>query len=231
VDFADEPEPRTVQVVEQVDVSRGLFIRWSDGSVANIGKVCGRLLTWTDRTGREMLCAPVDACFYRAGTDNDRGGMLLSYYARWKEVGLDRLVRKSQKDAIVSQRRLSCGSIEIVTNWVLQSPRDAAIHVWFKCEAKYIFDPCGSIDVMFSAEASKNTPPLARCGLRWAMPEDIHQVKYFGLGPHEAYDDRLASVYMGVFETTAEAMHTHYTFPQECGRRADPRYVRFQVSQ
>jgi beta-galactosidase len=48
-------------------------------------------------------------------------------------------------------------------------------------------------------------------------------VKYFGLGPHEAYDDRLASVYLGVFETTVQAMHTNYTFPQECGRRADPR--------
>ena len=230
----------TVQVVDDsAQTLRGVVVRWGDGSVATIGRACGQLTSWKDRQGRELLCSAVEPCFYRAGTDNDRGGALLSYYARWKEVGLDRLICRAQKNAVISQRRLGSSTprshnstasagetaaMEVVTAWVLESPRDAVIQISIRCEAKYTFSPFGTIDLDFTAEASDNTPPLARCGLRWAMPREFTSVKYFGLGPHEAYPDRLASVYLGVFETSVQAMHTPYTFPQECGRRADPRY-------
>jgi beta-galactosidase len=30
-------------------------------------------------------------CFWRAPTDNDRGGEAMSYSARWRAAGLDRL--------------------------------------------------------------------------------------------------------------------------------------------
>lgn len=217
-----------VQVIEHMEGRPGLCVRWSDGSVAVIGKGCGRLLNWQDRQGHELLAAPVDGCLFRAGTDNDKGGMILSYYARWKEVGLDRMVRRSQKNSITSQRRLSDGSIEVVTNWVWESPKDASIHIRINARGCYTFNTTGSIDVDFSAEASSHTPPLARCGLRWAMPAEYEEVKYFGLGPHEAYDDRKACAYLGVFTSKVDDLHTSYTVPQECGRRAEPRWIIFQ---
>ena len=220
-----------VQAIEHMDGRPDLCVRWSDGAVAVIGKGCGRLLSWQDRQGHELLSAPVDGCLFRAGTDNDKGGMILSYYARWKEVGLDRLVRCSQKNSISSQRRLTDGSIEVVTNWVWESPKDASIPIKIKARGCYTFNTCGSIDVDFSAEASSATPPLARCGLRWAMPAEFEEVKYFGLGPHEAYDDRKACAYLGVFASKVDDLHTPYTVPQECGRRAEPRWVIFQRKQ
>jgi beta-galactosidase/beta-glucuronidase len=226
-DIVDSCHPEmSVHVEDMPGSQEDLVVRWGDGSLAIIGRSCGRLLSWTDKFGQDLIAAPVEPCFYRAGTDNDKGGGMLSYYTRWKEVGLDRLVHRAQANAVGTPRGLSTGALVIATSWVLESPRDAEIYVSFQCEAKYTFDPCGTIDVAFSAVASANVPPLARCGLRWAMPERFAEVKYFGLGPHEAYDDRLASVYLGVFESSVPALHTHYTVPQECGRRADPRYDR-----
>lgn len=52
----------------------------------------GALYSWVEG-GQEMLAAPVVPCFYRAPTDNDRGGSGgTSYAARWKAAGLDRLI-------------------------------------------------------------------------------------------------------------------------------------------
>lgn len=42
--------------------------------------------------GGALLAAPLEPCFTRAATDNDRGGMCgSSYAARWAAAGLDRL--------------------------------------------------------------------------------------------------------------------------------------------
>lgn len=213
-----------VQAMRSVSGTPGLIVRWSNGASALVGQECGRLISWQNGDGEELLVEPVDGCLYRAGTDNDRGGMLLSYYARWKEVGFDRLVRRSQsKSAIVSHRRLADGAVEVNTKWTWESPQDAPIHIRLACQGRYTFFTNGSLEVSFSADAPANTPPVARCGLRWALPAEYSAVKYFGLGPHEAYDDRRASAYLGVFDQKVCDMHTAYTFPQDCGRRADPR--------
>lgn len=50
------------------------------------------LASWTAADGRQLLAAPLAPCFYRAPTDNDKGGSGgSSYAARWKAAGLDRL--------------------------------------------------------------------------------------------------------------------------------------------
>ncbi len=42
--------------------------------------------------GCELLAAPLEPCFFRAATDNDRGGSGgSSHAARWVAAGLDRL--------------------------------------------------------------------------------------------------------------------------------------------
>eukprot|EP01035_Chromulina_nebulosa_P053560 gene53560-73231_t len=61
-----------------------------------------------------------------------------------------------------------------------------------------------------------------------ALPCDYSTASWLGLGPHEAYPDRQAGVYMGQFRKSIEDLHTPYVFPQECGRRADPRWVIFE---
>jgi hypothetical protein len=129
---------------------------------------------------------------------------------------------------------LASGALEVVTRWTWESPVDCAVQLCFHCTATYVFQPTGGIDVTFHADAPHQfpevTPPLGRCGLRWSLtsPYD-HRVRYFGLGPHEAYDDRLSCAYLGVFDPSIDDLHTPYTFPQECGRRANPRYIFFFI--
>lgn len=208
--------------------TRCICIRWTDGSYARVGKSCGRLLSWVGRNGSPLLASPLDGCLYRAGTDNDRGGMGVSYYSRWRECGLDSLVRrKSQETAVVSCLPLDDGAVEVITQWTWESPH-ADLPIAIPCSARYLFRAEGSIDVAFRVhilECSSILPPLPRCGLRWSLPQGFDRVKWFGRGPMEAYDDRKSAAYLGVFESQVDDLHTPYTFPQECGRRADPRCV------
>ena len=93
------------------------------------------------------------------------------------------------------------------------------------CQATYVFFPNGSVSVRIAATppSSSLLPPLPRFGLKLALPCDYGSASWVGLGPHEAYPDRQAGVYMGQFRKSVEELHTPYVFPQECGRRADPR--------
>eukprot|EP00887_Chlorella_sp_A99_P002901 scaffold6.g2901.t1 len=89
--------PGAAQAHPQLAVSRDegggatVAVASADGSFAAAVDARG-LLASLQAGGRELLAAPVQPCFYRAPTDNDRGGSGGSSYAvRWKAAGLDRL--------------------------------------------------------------------------------------------------------------------------------------------
>jgi len=74
---------------------RDLILESNDGSASISIDYTTGLITSYKVQGKEMFTTPLKLCFYRAPTDNDRGGSGgTSYAARWKEAGLDRLITK-----------------------------------------------------------------------------------------------------------------------------------------
>ena len=72
--------------------------------------------------------------------------------------------------------------------------------------------------------ASKLVVP--RIGVRFRLPVEMNQVKYFGRGPGENYIDRQRASHIDLYQTTADAMYTNnYVRPQENGHRTDTRWV------
>ena len=72
--------------------------------------------------------------------------------------------------------------------------------------------------------ASKLVVP--RIGVRFRLPAEMNQVKYFGRGPGENYIDRQRASHIDLYKTTAEDMYTNnYVRPQENGHRTDTRWV------
>jgi beta-galactosidase len=58
---------------------------------------------------------------------------------------------------------------------------------------------------------------LPRFGMRLTMPEGSEQIRYFGYGPHESYEDKRLASRLGDFRTTATENFEHYVRPQENG--------------
>ena len=71
----------------------------------------------------------------------------------------------------------------------------------------------------------RETTTLPRIGVRFRLPAVMNQVRYMGRGPAENYWDRNAGSFVGLYETTAEAMYTPYVRPQENGHRTDVRWL------
>lgn len=206
-----------------------LTIQWANGNQIQFGCECGRLLSWIIH-GQQVLISPLEICLWRAPTDNDRGGAFLSYYEQWKAYGLDCLhPEKSsiQPLTIISEDRnlisLSTSLILVPSHPSLHTPR-------IRCQYHYTIHSNGEISIETTVDLPRNIPPPPRIGLRTALSSSLNQVKWFGYGPHEAYDDRKSSVTLGLFSNEIDDLHVPYVYPQECGHRYDPRWLQFHDS-
>jgi beta-galactosidase len=66
---------------------------------------------------------------------------------------------------------------------------------------------------------------LPRFGIVLGFPRELERVRWFGNGPGESYPDSHAASLVGAFESTIDAMHTPYVFPQENGSRMGTRWL------
>lgn len=83
------PQQQGTPPLSVEDEGDSICIRSSrDGWELRFSQATGGLASWTDGSGRQLLAAPLSLCFYRAPTDNDRGGSGgSSYAARWVGSG------------------------------------------------------------------------------------------------------------------------------------------------
>jgi hypothetical protein len=158
------------------------------------------------------------------------GGAAVSYRSQWLAAGLDKLTRATSIaegaaiPAIQTCRQEVDGSLTVIAAWTLAAPGKEHIgSLSVPCRAIYSFRTDGTIDLSMTVHPPKLLPHLPRIGLRFAIPDTYSQVQWFGKGPHESYDDRRSSAYLGVFERSVQQLFPHYLVPQECGRRSDPR--------
>lgn len=200
-----------------------VVIEWSDGSVANVSKLCGRLTKWTSVESGELITSPLDVCLYRAPTDNDMGGAVFSYASRWIGAGLDNLQRTDINMELISKSDLDV--VEVILDCNLQPGADVVLQYSMSLRISYQFLPGGAVLVRHRLIPCPKLPPLPRVGIRFAVPSSTERVNWFGLGPHEAYEDRKACVTLDYYSSTVRDLHVPYVVPQESGRRADPRYV------
>lgn len=217
-------------VVKVKDENDMFIVDWTHGMQAIIDKKSGRMLSWIDSRGRPLIVQPLDLCLYRAPTDNDVGGGDISYAQQWQAAGYHSLTRLKLPQVEAAAHKNTDGSIEITVHSVVVPTPDISNGMSIPLQSHYRCFEDGFIDVSFTITPPSLLPSLPRCGVRFSVTSGYDTVRYFGLGPHEAYDDRKQSAYLGVFESPVHALHTRYMNPQENGRRADPRWILLRTS-
>lgn len=207
-------------------------------------------------------------CFYRAPTDNDRGGGNSSYAFQWKKSGFEALAITNTAGFHV--KSVSDGVVEVVTNLTIQRKdfettnltsnldpsrqceeasgpnivvEDAATTVASKVvpsteekDEQACFEVCmkytifgdGRIVVNVDVKPQGPFPPLPRVGLVFHLVKELSHVVWFGRGPFECYPDRKHAAHIGIYEASVSDLHVPYTFPGECGGRADVNWVVFK---
>jgi beta-galactosidase len=79
----------------------------------------------------------------------------------------------------------------------------------------YLFSEGCPINISCDAKVDADLPMLPRFGFKFVLPEGFENVKYFGYGPMEAYQDKRLAARLSVFGTTATDNFEHYVRPQE----------------
>ena len=84
----------------------------------------------------------------------------------------------------------------------------------------------GSVDVANEAVPHGEFPhAVPRLGLSLVLDKDLECVEYYGRGPRENYIDRCTGSFLGLWKSTVADEFEEYVRPQDCGGKADVRYV------
>lgn len=155
---------------------------------------------------------------WRAMTDNDH-----AYHAHsstmsgldWEPAGLDRL-----------RHRLDSISIEDDSLLIQTFVAPAITSRGFMVNYRWTADQeTLRLNVEVTPRGDWSGICLPRLGLRLGLPKNLSRVKWFGLGPGEAYPDIRQAARLGLWDSSIDDMQTPYVFPQENGSRADVRWA------
>ncbi len=179
----------------------------------------GRIGTWSFLGSPIVLEGP-RLNFWRATTDNDRGGGD-SAAAQWRRFGLHQLQHSVRS---VTWRQLA--ENKAVEVKVVSRIAPPALSHGFECEYEYLISGNGQVVLTVRGMPVGSMPPsLPRIGLQMSLPEGLDQVQWLGRGPGESYDDSKQAGWIDLHSRTVDELCTHYLFPQENGNRTDVRWV------
>ena len=182
----------------------------SGETVYKIGKYTG-LIESVVSNGKEMLTAPVTPTIWRAPTDNDR-----KIRQKWEYNYFDHETTNSHfVNAEVSEDGVKINTELAVGPAAIPPVVVANITYSFGDFDGVKIDCRGRLGKGVSGESFAPLPPLPRFGFKFRMPEGAEDVRYFGYGPYESYEDKRLASRMGLFKTTATDNFEHYVRPQE----------------
>ncbi len=175
----------------------------------------GYLTNWV--ANGEFVLTPGTALtpnFWRAPTDNDYGAGIQNRLAAWKNPGLKlTAINHEVKD----------GQVIVTANYDMSA-------VQAKLTLTYTVSNTGAILVNQKMTATKDAKvaQLFRFGMAMQMPARYNDVKYYGRGPVENYNDRKSAAFVGLYEQTVDEQFHGYQRPQETGNKTDLRYFQLK---
>ena len=173
---------------------------------------------------KPMIHGPIFPCFWRACTDNDRGGEMLSFASRWVEAGLNSLEITSEPlvDSHFNENYFTVENrFSLASSGVKSRPAISVV-------MRHTVLATGEMSIRTVVEVLRHSPELPRVGLRVKCDKELQMVEWLGRGPHECYQDRKASALFGRYSSIVDDMHTPYIVPSENGSRSDVKWAALQ---
>jgi beta-galactosidase len=166
--------------------------------------------------GKELFNRGPEPSYWRAPTDNDFGNRMHQQLAPWRYASKNRTFRD------ISVREQQTNLFVITVRYNL--PDVGGLHV-----VEYTIYGDGRILVHNNFNYSdEDLMEVPRFGMALVLPEEYSRIEYFGRGPHENYQDRYTSAFVGQYSTTPLDMYYPYISPQENGNRTDIRWISFR---
>ena len=199
-------------------VGQGIVITGSTFT-ATFDKARALITSWTHE-GAPLLNAGPRLHFFRATTDNDRGGWgPTTMAAEWKKAFLH---NAQHRVASVEVQELGA-AVRIKANVRIAG---AVSSRYIECDYTYTFYGSGDLTIETHGVPVGTFPAqMPRIGLQMTLPESLDHVLWLGRGPGESYADSKQAGKVGLWRAKVDELYTPYVFPQENGNRTDIRWV------
>ena len=98
---------------------------------------------------------------------------------------------------------------------------------------RYTLYKDGSLKINEKLEYSgaEDIAELPRFGMNLILPKEFDQVKWYGRGPFENYQDRKEAAFVGIYEASVADLYFPYIRPQENGYRTENRWLQLTDDQ
>ncbi|MEM9080900.1 MAG: beta-galactosidase domain 4-containing protein, partial [Verrucomicrobiota bacterium] len=186
----------------------------SGSNIYRISTASG-LIEQINLSGRNILASPMRWNFWRALTDNDRGWGGEDKMASWKEAEQEIEV----ESILIETEPLKNQTLRI--NAKIPSKLNTSVTYYGLRGGRLGID----IHYEFPRRNNQFLQEIPRLGIQFTLPENYHQLSWYGRGPHENYSDRKQSAAIGLYHSTVEDWVTPYVRPQENANRTDLRWL------
>ena len=198
----------------------------------------GRTTTWSavfdSETGsltsymmgeKELLESPLMPSVTRAATENDLGAWMDRVLAVWR-------FPEFKVASFDVEQAQDCYKVNVeydpltrtVTAQGASSVEDVAVIK--VCYEIYADGTIAATESLEDAGKLAESRMLPRFGMQLAMPGEYSNLEFFGLGPHENYQDRYSSALMGHYSQRVEDQyHYGYARPQESGTKTQIKWM------
>lgn len=167
--------------------------------------------------GKEYLLNGLVPDFWRAPTDNDYGNNMHRRQRVWREAGERAQVRN------IRIGHPGLGMVRIIVDFDIPGLEDEKIA---GLNVVYTVYSTGDIVVSNSFnKVSARIPEIPRMGMQMQLPADFRNLRWFGRGPHENYNDRRTSADVGLYVSSVADQYVPYIRPQENGYKTDTRWL------
>jgi len=178
--------------------------------------------------GNDLVVAGPQLQVWRGPTDNDGIKANVnpnSALGKWQRQGLDKLTvqplsAKAAKAAKAARNRDGSVTLSFEHVGACEASATAIRH-----QHSYTIAPGGLIQVKNTFVVDKSVPDLPRLGVVWVLSAGLEELKWFGRGPFENYNDRQRAALIDLYESTVTGQYVPYIMPQEHGNHTDVRWL------
>ena len=185
----------------------------NDSFLVQFDKITGDLVSYV-LDGEEYLKNAPYVNFWRAATDNDFGNKMPKRSAAWKEASNSRKLVELEVEKI-SKKKYKVTVVNRLEN--INSTTNTVYTVNGKGEIL--------VETKLNYAGTLKNAEMPRFGMNFQLPGSLKTAKWYGRGPHENYQDRRASAFVGEYESTIKDLYFAYARPQENGYRTENRWL------
>ena len=212
LDRADDDQGKDVAAADSGKISEtsNSFELTAGDTTIVVDHKSGLVSDW-QFNGKPMLTSPITPNFWRAITDNDRGGGRINqrkpkvWSTAMKDAKVESVIADKDNGTVTAQFNMPKAEASLMITYGL--------------------DDAGEIVIKSKLKRTGNSPLMPRFGFQFTVPTSFSNVKYYGRGPFENYADRKSGAFVGRYESDSDQLIYDYVRPQENGNRCDCRWM------